>query len=189
MRPVPGAPASDAAPTWVALLRAINLGTRNRIPMAELRRVFEEIGCEDVRTYIASGNVVFARDASERSALAETIEDAVESAFGFRSTVILRTGDEVRAVAEKHPFGEDTSHSHVTFLTEEPDEAAVARLGSLDVAPDRFVISGADVFVHYPGGVQGSRLTNAVLERELGVRGTTRTWRTVDRLADLARPR
>ena len=186
---MPGSPASDAARTWVALLRAINLGKRNRIPMAELRRVFEATGCEDVRTYIASGNVVFARDASDRSALVETIEDAVNAAFGFRPTLILRTGEELRVVAEKHPFGEDTSHSHVTFLSEDPDEAAVERLESLDVAPDRFVISGADVFLHYPGGVQGSRLTNADLERELGVRGTTRTWRTVERLADLARPR
>lgn len=186
---MPGTPANDAAPTWVALLRAINLGTRNRIPMAELRRVFEETGCEDVRTYIASGNVVFARDASDGSALVETLEDAVEAAFGFRSTIILRTGDELRRVAETHPFGKDTSQSHVTFLSAEPDAAAVERLESLDVAPDRFVISGADVFLHYPGGVQGSRLTNAVLERELGVRGTTRTWRTVERLADLARPR
>jgi uncharacterized protein (DUF1697 family) len=170
---------------WVALLRGVNVGGRNRVPMAELRRVLADTGCEDVSTYIQSGNVVF-RCGGRRAALARELEAAIAAAFGVPSRVVLRSGQELRALVDAHPFGTDTSHTYVTFLAEKPKRAALARLAELDVAPDRYELVGGDVVVQYPNGVQGSKLTTALLERQLGVAGTNRNWRTVTRLAELA---
>jgi len=177
---------AKAAQTWIALLRAINLGSRNRIAMGELRRVFAETGCDDVRTYIASGNVVFTGAWADPHKLARRLERAVAEACGVHSTVILRTADELARLVRAKPFDDDASRTHVTFLAEKPERARVEALKRLDVAPDRFRVRGADVVLHYPNGVQGSRLTAALLERELGVAGTNRTWKTVAKLAELA---
>jgi uncharacterized protein (DUF1697 family) len=174
------------AQVWVALLRGINLGSRNRVPMAKLREVFADAGCEAVTTYIQSGNVVFEKKASDRAALARRLEKAIREAFDVAASVALRTADELAAVVASHPFGRDTSHSVVTFLAETPDRAAVRRVQALDVAPDRVEVAGSDVYLHYPKGFQGARLTGALLEKTLGVAGTARNWRTVTRLADLA---
>lgn len=166
---------------WVALLRAVNLGARNKVPMAELRRVFETAGYESVRTFIQSGNVLFEHEAPDRAAL----EAAVADAFGVQTAIVLRTAAQIRKVAGSHPFGPDTSKSAVAFLAEQPDPAGVRELAKLDIAPDRVKVAGSDVFLHYPNGFQGARLTAALLERRLGVAATARNWRTVARLAEL----
>jgi uncharacterized protein (DUF1697 family) len=168
--------------TWVALLRAINLGSRNKVPMAELRRVFEKAGCESVRTYIQSGNVVFEHDKPDRAAL----EAAVSKAFGVQSVIVLRSAKQVRSLLSAHPFGTDTSKTHVAFLSEKPGRAAWRSLAELDIAPDQFKTSGADVVLHYPKGFSGAKLTAARLEKQLGVPTTVRNWRTVERLAEMA---
>jgi uncharacterized protein (DUF1697 family) len=170
------------AERWVALLRGINLGSRNKVPMAELRRVFEEAGCEGVQTYIQSGNVVFTKSAPDRAEL----ERAVADAFGVASAIVLRTADQLATVTASHPFGPDTSKSSITFLAEKPRAAAVRRLQELDIGADRVEVIGSDVFLHYPNGVQGARLTGALLEKTIGVAGTNRNWRTVAKLAELA---
>jgi len=173
---------------WIALLRGINVGGRYAVPMAGLRRLFEESGCGSVTTYIQSGNVVFTSSVSDRSALAGLLESAVETTFGVSASVVLRTFAEIRRVARSHPFGQDTSQSLVAFLAQKPRPQDVRSLKQVDVAPDRFKVVGSDVFLHYPNGVRGAQLTGALLERRLGVAGTMRNWRTVTRLAELAEP-
>ena len=171
---------------WIALLRGINVGGRNLVPMAALRGVFQEAGCNSVRTYIQSGNVLFEKQAADRLALAEALQAAVREEFGVPAAVILRTSDEIAETVRSHPFGRDTSQTHVAFLAREPDPEAVGRLRALDVAPDRVEVSRSDAFLHLPNGVGGARLTSALLERELGVAATTRNWKTVTRLAEMA---
>jgi uncharacterized protein (DUF1697 family) len=171
---------------WIAFLRAINLGARNRVPMAELRIVFEQAGARSVQTYIASGNVVFASGERDREALVSTLAAAVQGAFGVPAVVVLRTFDELAAVAAAHPFGADTSHTHVMFLERKLRAPERRSLAELDPAPDRFEVAGANVFLHYPDGVQGSRLSAALIEKRVGVAGTVRTWRTVSRLVEMA---
>jgi uncharacterized protein (DUF1697 family) len=169
---------------WVAFLRAINLGARNKIAMADLRAAFENAGCSDVRTYIQSGNVLFQASGSG-AALRRKLERAVERECGVKTAIAIRTWTELRRIAGSHPFGADTSGSAVTFLVEKPAAAAVRRLRELEVAPDEAKVVGKNVFIHYPNGVQGSRLTGALVEKTLGVAGTNRGWRTVARLAEL----
>ena len=171
---------------WVALLRAVNLGARNKVPMARLREVLDEVGCEAVATYIQSGNVVFSRGrGSDRSRIVRELEQAIEQEFGVAAAVVLRTFDEFEKLAGSSPFGGDTSHTHVAFLARKPTAKAVRALEALEVAPDRFELRGADVVLHYPNGVQGSKLTAARLEKTLGVPATVRNWRTITRLADM----
>ncbi len=176
-----------SVPGWVALLRGINVGGRNSVPMADLKKLFEARGCVAVRTYIQSGNVLFTHELLDRSRLSRLLEAAVSESFGVSATVVLRTFDEIGKAARAEPFGPDNSKTVVTFLATKPARGAAIALESLDVAPDRVAVAGDDVFLHYPNGVSGARLTGALLERTLGVPGTARNWRTVTRLAELAR--
>jgi uncharacterized protein (DUF1697 family) len=169
----------------VALLRAVNLGARNKVPMAKLRTSLEAAGYGNVRTYIASGNILL-DGPKGRGTVASGIEQLVVDAFGVETTAIMRTPDELVALVAGHPFGNDISHSHVVFLAAKPGTAAAKRLADTDHSPDRAVLAGTDVYLHYPAGVQGSRLSAARLERLLDVRATHRNWRTVAKLAELA---
>ena len=169
---------------WVALLRGINVGGRNVVPMAELRVLVERNGGGSVGSYIQSGNVLFTHEETDRAALARRLEDAVAAAFGVTSPVVLRTSAELARIAGSHPFGTDTDRTHVAFLDRAPDEPGA--LESVEAAPDLFELDGTEVYLRYPNGVHGSRLTGALLERRLGVRATIRNWRTVTRLAELA---
>lgn len=173
---------------WVALLRGINVGGRNIVPMAELRHLFEELGCGSVSTFIQSGNVIFTTAATDRVALALLLEGALEETFGVSNPVVLRTAEEIGRTAGSHPFGPDSSRTHVAFLVREPDPDGVRSLEEVDVAPDEFSVVGSDVFLHLPDGVGRARLTGPLLERRLGVAGTVRNWRTVTRLSELASP-
>jgi uncharacterized protein (DUF1697 family) len=170
---------------WVVLLRAVNLGARNKVPMAQLRTLLEDAGYGDVRTYIASGNVLLDGPRS-KAAVARRLEEIVADAFDVETTAIVRTPKELATVVTDHPFGRDTSRSHVVFLAGKPAKKAAETLAAADHSPDRAVIAGTNVYVQYPAGVQGSRLSAARLERLLDVPGTHRNWRTVTALAELA---
>jgi uncharacterized protein (DUF1697 family) len=172
---------------WVALLRGINLGPHKRIAMADLRRVYEEAGCASVRTYIASGNVLFEHGQTDRRKLAGALEQAVAAELGVSSMVVLRSFRELRELVRSHPFGEDTSQTYVTFLPERPPAAAVRALRALDVEPDELVVAGSDVFIRHPNGLANARISGVQLDRALGVPGTNRNWRTVAKLAGLSR--
>lgn len=170
---------------WVALLRAVNLGARNKVPMAELRKLLEEAGYDGVRTYIASGNVLL-DGPNRRNAIAAELERLIADAFGVATTAILRTHNELAAVVAEHPFGSDTSKSHVVFLAGKPKREGAERLAEIDPSPDRVALAGADVYLQYRAGVQRARLSAARLERLLGLPATHRNWRTVVALAELA---
>jgi uncharacterized protein (DUF1697 family) len=166
---------------WVALLRGVNLGARNRVPMAELRTLLEDAGYGSVKTYIASGNVLLDGPAA-RNKLGSDLERLVADAFGVTTAVILRKPRELAATVEAHPF-KRTSDTHVAFLAKRPVKSAVAKLDAFD---SDAVLVGAELFLQLPRGVHGSRLSNARIESLLGVQATLRNWRTVIALAELA---
>jgi uncharacterized protein (DUF1697 family) len=165
---------------WVALLRGVNLGARNKVPMAELRKLLEAEGYGSVRTYIASGNV-FLDGPRARARLASELERLVADAFGVTTTAVIRTPRELASAVEAHPFGAK-SETHVAFLSARPTKAAAARLADVDDA----VLEGAELYLRLPRGVHGSGLSIARIESLLGVSATLRNWRTVVALAELA---
>ena len=170
---------------WVALLRAVNLGARNKVPMAELRAQLEGAGYENVRTFIASGNVLL--DAPPGAAkLAAALEGLVADSFGVKTTAILRKPRQLTEAVAAHPFCADTSRTHVAFLAARPTKAAAARLAAVEGGADRAVLVGAEVYLRLSSGVHGTRLSIARIESLLGVPATVRNWRTVVALAELA---
>ncbi len=177
-----------AVPTYAALLRGINVGRNKRIAMADLRALVEGLGHESVRTHLQSGNVVF--DSPKRSAkpLEAAIEQAIAAELGMDVTVMVRRSDELAAVVAASPFGgrtHDPKQIHVAFLSEKPKTAAVKGFGIEEFAPDELRVIGREAHLLYPDGYARTKLTNAVLEKQLGVRATSRNWRTVTALADL----
>jgi uncharacterized protein (DUF1697 family) len=182
--------AQHASPGYVALLRAVNVGGRNRLPMPELREALEARGLDSVSTLLQSGNVLFDAAGSE-AAVAATIRSTVAEAFGLDIGVVVRTAAELVAIARANPFlaqrePRDAATLHVAFLDREPSAAAAA-LDPGRSPPDAFAVSGREVYLSYPNGSGRSRLTLDYLERTLGVEATARNWRTVQRLADLLR--
>lgn len=173
---------------YVALLRAVNVAGKNRLPMSELRRALTARGLGDVSTILQSGNVLFRSGEPERAAAA-AVAAAIEDAFALQVGVVVRSAGDLAVVASQNPFiakhaGLDPSTLHVAFLAERPTDAAVATLEPDRSPPDAFVVSGREVYLSYPNGSGRSRLTLDYLERRLGTRGTARNWRTVQRLAD-----
>ena len=166
---------------WVALLRGVNLGPRNKVPMAQLRTLLEDAGYGDVRTYIASGNVLLDGPTGKKR-LASDLERLVLDSFGVTTAVILRKPRELAATVEAHPFRR-TSDTHVAFLARRPEKGAAARLEAF--AADAALV-GAELYLRLPHGVHGARLSNARIESLLGVPATLRNWRTVVALAELA---
>ena len=176
----------------VALLRGTNVGGANRLPMAGLAALFEEAGCSDVRTYIQSGNVVFAADAGVADGLGGRIAGAIAERYGLRVPVVLRTAGEMSEAARRNPFveaGADEKALHVAFLADEPSPRAVASLDADRSPPDRFAVLGREVYLHLPNGVGRSKLTNAYLDARLGTVSTLRNWRTVLTLLGMATAR
>jgi uncharacterized protein (DUF1697 family) len=172
---------------YAALLRAVNLVKRNRIAMAELRRVLADLGYEDVKTHLQSGNAVFTSDLPA-AAIERDIAAALAEHCGLSCAVMVRTGAELAAILAANPLGhepEKPSWFFVSFLAAEPDPAAVAALAALDVGPDRAWILGREAYLWCPNGPLEGKLGGPLVEKLLGVSGTARNWNTVGRLAEL----
>lgn len=176
--------------TYVAMLRSINVGGRNRIPMDDLRALVSSLGFGDVVTYVQSGNVVLTGSGTA-SAVARSIEERIAADLGLAVPVIVRAKQQLRRTLADTPYGQsdlDPKTIHVTFLAERPDSAGVVELQGKagTFGPDTFEIIGSEVHLHCPGGYGETTLNNAYLERRLGVVATTRNWRTVTTLAEIA---
>ena len=161
--------------THVALLRGINVGGHRIVSMAELRETFEAAGLEEVKTLAVSGNVVFT------SRKASGLEEKLSRLAG--TDVIVRTGDEWRKVLASNPFPDeaksDPGRLLVMFLDRKPDTL-------FDwPGPETMKSSGRELFIYYPDGAGRSKLTGALIEKKLGVRGTARNWNTVVKIAKL----
>jgi uncharacterized protein (DUF1697 family) len=174
---------------YVALLRAVNVGGRNSVSMPKLRDALSERGLGDASTVLQSGNVLFTSSKSE-AAVTKLVQETMSESFGIGGAVLVRSAAELRAVAAKNPFvkrGEerDPKTLHVAFLERSPPKAAVAKLDPDRSPPDAFEVRGREVYLSYPKGSGRTKLNLAYLERVLGVEGTARNWRTVERLAEL----
>ena len=172
---------------YVALLRGVNVGGKNKLPMADLRDIFTATGCAAVQTYIQSGNVVFeaAQDLAER--VPEIVTRAIRQRFGYETAVVVRSSEELRQVVASNPF--DTSGDprflHVAFLEDTPGAEVVSRLDPQRSPPDTFAVRGRNVHLHYPNGVARSKLTNEYLAAQLQTASTMRNWRTVLSLLEM----
>lgn len=171
---------------FVALLRGINVGGKNILPMDELRDLLATLGCEDIATYIQSGNAVF-RHHETTADLSEMIAAAVSSEFGFQISVMVQTASEFAAVVAANPFVADVSEPkflHAWFLRETPAKANTQRMDEIASDNEKFLLTDHAFYLHAPDGVGRSKLAGDV-ERCLGVPATARNWRTVSKIGAL----
>ncbi|AZI41659.1 DUF1697 domain-containing protein [Deinococcus psychrotolerans] len=165
----------------VALLRGINVGGNRKVPMIRLKAVAQSLGLTKVQTYIQSGNLVFEGQVSRSE-----LEAAIEREFGFAVPVTLRSAEDWQAVTLHNPYLQqaeaDGSKVHVTFLDAEPSEAGLAALRAVNSGADEWTHDGLHLYLHTPGGLGHSKLN----PDKLKVGATTRNWRTVLKLSELA---
>lgn len=169
-------------PTYIVLLRAVNVGGRNKVPMADLRAAASDAGFGDVATHVQSGNLI----CSSRKgppAVAKAVQKLIADEFGHDIEVIVRTPDALAALVAANPWPDaDPKQSGVVFLAGECD-------GELDAArfePDVCRATGADVFVNCPTTFASTKLTAGWVEKQSGQAGTRRNWNTVHKLLELS---
>ncbi len=172
----------------VALLRAVNLGPHNKVPMAEFRMACAQAGLGEVRTYIASGNIVL-DSASDPSALEAAIEDVVAARFGVSAPAIVRDAAQWRELAICSPFPQaerDEPNRLMLCLSKRPLPAGAAlAIQDRALAGERVVQERGALWVHYPEGAGTSRLSPALFDRAAGSPVTARNWRTVVKLQEM----
>lgn len=169
---------------YVALLRGINVGAHRRVAMADLRALMAGLGYGDVQTLLQSGNAVFAAEGSAEQMTCE-LEDKIASELGVKVEVVVRTGEELAGVVERDPLGDvasDPKRYQVSFLSAEPDAEVARELGRLNFTPERFVISGREIYAWHPDGIHSSKLAKLLSGPRLGVSATARNWNTVVKL-------
>lgn len=170
----------------VALMRGINVGGKNKLPMRDLTSIFEDLGCTDVATCIQSGNVVFSASAALARSIPEKVQQQVQDRFAITSPVITRSARQINAAIAAIPFDEATCI--VLFLASKPTPKAAAALDPNRSPGDRFKLVGREVYVDLPNGAARTRLTNAYFDATLQTISTGRNCRTVRRLAEMLGP-
>lgn len=157
--------------------------------MTDLRSLFEELGFRNIRTYIQSGNVIF-ESISEKIST-NIIEHRIQEKYNFHVPVIIRTVHEMEVVLNNNPLlceiDIDESKLHVTFLYGVPLQEHIKKTETLNYEPDRFIISGKEVYLYCPNGYGKTKLNNTFFENKLKITATTRNWNTVKKLSEMAK--
>lgn len=173
---------------YVALLRGINVGGKNKIKMETLRDGFAALGFQNVKTYINSGNVVFETVETADRALAAKIEAAIEKEFALKIKVMTRTINEIADIIKNNPFAgqfENDKDLHVFFLDEEMPQEKREMLLEHNNENEMFAVRGREIFCLLRVSVLDSLIGKDYIGKKLKVSATARNWRTVTTLADL----
>ena len=173
--------------TYISMLRGINVSGHNKIKMEELKNLYETLGFSNVQTYIQSGNVVFKSSDTNISKLINKIEQKIKKSFSFYVPVLIRTKNDLQKLIANNPFTKkDSSKLYITFLSDTPIQSAVDEITKIKDISEEFIISGKEIYLFYPNGYGKSKLTNNYFERKLKLSATTRNWKTVNKLLELA---
>jgi uncharacterized protein (DUF1697 family) len=176
--------------TYAALLRGINVGGSRKVPMADLRTLLTGLGHEDVRTYLQSGQAVFASGHGDEESLAAEIRHAVEKHFGFGVDVIVRDHAYLKAVADACPFPAadlEPKQLHVTYFSAPVTPERFAEIDESAYLPEEFRLGDRALYLYAPNGLGRSKLAEHLSKPRInkGVIATTRNWNTVVKLVEL----
>jgi uncharacterized protein (DUF1697 family) len=172
----------------IVLLRGVNIASRNRISMPDLRKALEEEGFDDVSTYVQSGNVVLTSRASAKQ-LGTDVERVLADWFDLDVKVVVRTRAELAAVVKRNPFGKVATNPklyQVTFLEKAPTAELARKLEAVAAGKEQVAHIGRELYAWHPDGVARSKLAALMAGKGLGVTATARNWRTVTKLLELA---
>ncbi|SRX75927.1 DUF1697 domain-containing protein [Aequorivita antarctica] len=171
--------------THIALLRGINVGGHKKLKMADLKLLFEDLGFQDVVTYIQSGNVVF--DAEEGEDLSGKISKEIENRFGWELPVLVKTVNEIAIILTDCPFKEEKKvEAYFMLLASPPKEEFMKAVSEISYPNEEFVLSPECVYIYFGNGYGNAKLNNNFFEKKLKVAATTRNYRTLAKLVELA---
>ncbi|MCF8240655.1 MAG: DUF1697 domain-containing protein [Melioribacteraceae bacterium] len=173
--------------TYIALFRAINVTGHNLLPMKELKALLENLGAENVKTYIQSGNVLIKHNEKNKTMLADKIKSAVKKKYGFEPKVLLFKKKEIEKAYKSNPFpgGEENPKTlHAFFLTQKPGNPNFTKMDEIKLSTEQFKLIDNILYFYAPDGVGRSKLA-ARIEKLLGVAATGRNWRTVQKLVEM----
>ncbi|MGI8458225.1 MAG: DUF1697 domain-containing protein [Propionibacteriaceae bacterium] len=170
--------------TYVALLRGVNLGGRNKVAMPKLRELAERLGYTDVRTYINSGNLIFTSTGSDQ-AIAQALADGIEADFGIRIDVAVRTRAQLAQAVEGNPYPDgDPKQTTIAFLMGAVSANAKDQVATLATEVEQVRFAGDEIYVDYGGGLAKSKLAVG-FSKVVGVSATVRNIRTCQQLLEL----
>ncbi len=174
----------------ISMLRGINVSGQKKVPMQELKELYEDLKFKNITTYVNSGNVIFSNGSSNLKTVSKSVERKISEKFGFDVPVIIRTQEEIKSVVNKNPFIKeksiDTEKLHVTFLSEMPAKNCLDKIKEYNYEPDRFIIIDREVYLYCPIGYGRTKLNNNFFENKLKVTATTRNWKTTNELLKIA---
>lgn len=174
--------------SYLALLRAINVGGKNKLPMPALRELFVDAGCQEVQSYIQSGNVLFKAEPQAVSPLPALLSASIAERFDLRVPIILRSQAQLADVLSHNPFIEEGAALealHVLFLAHSPTAERVSALDPDRSPPDVYRVRGQEIYLCLPNGAGNTKLTNAYFDSKLATISTGRNWRTVTTLFEM----
>jgi uncharacterized protein (DUF1697 family) len=176
---------------YIVLLRAVNLGTHNKVAMRDLCGAPHHPWYQGTQSVLQSGNVVFRTNLSKTPELERVLEDAADKHLGLRTDFFVRTAQVWEGIIARNPFPDeaarDPGHLLVMFLKDTPGRTAVTALQQAITGREVVRVQGRQVYIVYPDGIGRSRLSNATIEKKLDTRGTGRNWNTILKLASPAK--
>ena len=175
---------------FVALLRAVNVAGHNRTSMSRLRDLLTELGFAGVRSLLQSGNLIFQSGVQTDADIEHLLETQAQKRLNLRADFVVRTAKEIKTLVAHNPFRDETERDPgqlvVMFLKSVAKAKDIEELRLASTGPEIIRAKGRELYIVYPNGIGRSRLTNALIERKLGTRGTARNWNTVLKLAEAA---
>ena len=173
--------------TYISLLRGINVSGKNQIKMDDLKRLIETIDFKNVRTYIQSGNVVFQSEIIDLTLLSRKIEQEIKNSFDFYVSVIMRKSEDLQRIIKRNTFMQyPYSTLYVTFLTENLNNTLDEELIKAKNSTEEYFVSKKEIFLLCPNGYGKTKLSNSFIENITGITATTRNWKTVNMLNEIA---
>ena len=172
--------------TYISMIRGINVGGKS-VKMADLRDIYLSLGLENVETYIQSGNVIFKSENKDSNVLGKEIQQKILDTVGYDVKVVIRTINELKNIIESCPFEiEEEKHVYITFLSDTPDLSIDLKLKNGMRGSEKFIISSREVYLYLPHGYGRTKLNNNFFEKKFKLDATTRNWKTVNRLYQIA---
>ncbi len=175
---------------YIAFFRGINVGGRNLVKMVHLKTLLEKLEFRRVRTYIQSGNVIFQAKTTHKKEIKQSIEYNFEKTFGFKTQVLVMNKDEFTGIIQNNPFvqeaGKDPAYFHVTFLFNETVKGNYGFIDKYLKENEEYRLGKLAIYYYYPNGLAKVKLTPALMESGLKTSTTTRNWRTLNKVAEMA---
>ena len=176
--------------TYIALLRGINVNGQKMMSMEKLRTLLEDLGFTGVTTYIQSGNAIFQAGKVPHFTLEKKIQASILDVFGFSVPVMVKTKEEWKEIVGKNPFlgrgNIDESKLHVTFLSDVLNQSVIDEILAGEYGNDKCIFSGKTVYLFCPNGYGKTKLSNTFFEKKTSLIATTRNWKTILKLLELA---